>query len=118
MLAICSTVSDGWDMAKARAAVADVMALAAILRRQGRARSPGPQLGLLIADAAVRGADGDRRHRARASPSTVSGIEVPVPRVNQPTSGGFVRAARTTWAVPSASTVTSWMWMSSVLVVS
>ena len=57
-------------------------------------------------------------HRARASPSTVSGIEVSVPRVNQPTSGGFVRAARTTWAVPSASTVTSWMWMSSVLVVS
>src|SRR5690606_39590816 len=44
VLAICSTVSDGWDMAKARAAVADVMALVGILRKQSHACSLGPRL--------------------------------------------------------------------------
>src|SRR5690606_8241165 len=48
VLAICSTVSDGWDMAKARAAVADVMALVGILRKQSHACSLGPRLGLPV----------------------------------------------------------------------
>lgn len=58
----------------------------------------------------VRGQQDVRRggwgHRARASPSTARGIEVPVPRVNHPARGGSVRAVRTTRTEPSGSTST------------
>src|SRR5699024_1400454 len=60
------------------------------------------------------GGGAGRGHRARASPSTVSGTVMPVPRVNHPARGGWVAAATTTWTVPSPAVETEVTWMSTV----
>src|SRR5699024_4939192 len=60
------------------------------------------------------GGGAGRGHRARASPSTVSGTAMPVPRVNHPARGGWVAAATTTWTVPSPAVETEVTWMSTV----